>query len=469
MPYLDAPLLILDFETTGLDPEVNEPIQVGALLVTEDLVEVAAFVSLIRPQAKLGIEDIPKILKIKLNDLLAAPHPAEVFKKLQAFGSQAGQVVVVGYHVEFDLKFLRAAEARHGVSLKRHKAPVIDVMELYRARFGMGKYEKGAKLTDATARYGIPHQAHDALGDVRATLEVLRRIRAEAPHLMPKLPSRPKPKGAFVNYYEVLKVTPDASTRVIEAAYKARMMEEHPDVGGSTEYAQLVNKAREILTDTIARKQHDEELCRRAPRAERCAADTQTLVICLACGAKNRVVPERIHDGKCGVCKAPFTKTASATSPPNDDEAYEVVQDDEGWFPSGWAGGPRTASTGGMGSSAGDFGRSHPSALRGRLVVALVIFAIGFFSWLGSLGKPNTNAPNPSHYNEGALGGNHLNTVYYEPTGPMDNNNGGPIVTETPEPKPVRKTHRRRPTSDNQAAQTSHTEAIHKAEKALGF
>lgn len=48
--------------------------------------------------------------------------------------------------------------------------------------------------------------------------------------------------------YQVLGVVPGASLDVIKAAYRRRMMQCHPDKGGSEEEAKMVNRAFELLT-----------------------------------------------------------------------------------------------------------------------------------------------------------------------------------------------------------------------------
>jgi hypothetical protein len=48
--------------------------------------------------------------------------------------------------------------------------------------------------------------------------------------------------------YQVLGVQPGADLTDIKAAYRRRMMQCHPDRGGSEEEAKMVNRAFEMLT-----------------------------------------------------------------------------------------------------------------------------------------------------------------------------------------------------------------------------
>ena len=64
------------------------------------------------------------------------------------------------------------------------------------------------------------------------------------------------------NYYRVLQLQPDAPPEIIHASYRAIMRElrRHPDLGGSTSDAAILNEAYETLSDPVRRAAYDEEL-----------------------------------------------------------------------------------------------------------------------------------------------------------------------------------------------------------------
>lgn len=68
----------------------------------------------------------------------------------------------------------------------------------------------------------------------------------------------------MVNYYKVLKVSPNATTAEIKSAYRRRARELHPDVNNDSETATkdfaLVAKAYEILSDAQERAYFDKKL-----------------------------------------------------------------------------------------------------------------------------------------------------------------------------------------------------------------
>lgn len=66
--------------------------------------------------------------------------------------------------------------------------------------------------------------------------------------------------------YDILEVSPNASKEVIDKAYKVLAKRYHPDLNPlehkeqSEEYMRALNKAKEVLTDDVARAQYDLEL-----------------------------------------------------------------------------------------------------------------------------------------------------------------------------------------------------------------
>lgn len=88
------------------------------------------------------------------------------------------------------------------------------------------------------------------------------------------------------NYYRILHVQPDAPLEVIHSSYRAILKElkGHPDLGGSTEEALLLNEAYETLKDPERRAAYDEELFRRFTNGRQSAGTPVTPpVFCPSC------------------------------------------------------------------------------------------------------------------------------------------------------------------------------------------
>ena len=64
------------------------------------------------------------------------------------------------------------------------------------------------------------------------------------------------------NYYRLLQVQADAPPEVIRSSYRTLMRElkQHPDLGGSTFNASLLNEAYAVLSDANRRASYDREL-----------------------------------------------------------------------------------------------------------------------------------------------------------------------------------------------------------------
>jgi len=156
----------LDIETTGLDPEKEAIIEIGAVRFNNRGIE-NEWESLINPGRRIP-PFIVQLTGITDQILIQAPELSEVMGDLVHF---IGDSPIVGHNVSFDLGFFR----RYGVLTHNE---VIDT------------YEAAAILLPTVSRYnlgalaqalGIPYPAkHRAMPDARATLAVFQRLYNEA-------------------------------------------------------------------------------------------------------------------------------------------------------------------------------------------------------------------------------------------------------------------------------------------------
>jgi hypothetical protein len=77
-------------------------------------------------------------------------------------------------------------------------------------------------------------------------------------------------------YYQLLGVDPQAEAFIIDAAWRAQIRRRHPDSGGDTLSAQLINRAYRVLRDPASRARYDAAL--HAACAATAAADHEPVV-----------------------------------------------------------------------------------------------------------------------------------------------------------------------------------------------
>ncbi|MGC8787106.1 MAG: 3'-5' exonuclease, partial [Anaerolineae bacterium] len=108
----------LDLETTGVDPERDAIIEIGAVKFRDQQV-LDTWSALVNPQRPIPYK-IQKLTGIDPQDVQNAPALASVLPRLTSF---IGDHPVVGHNVSFEASFLR----RHGLLLRN---PLVDTFEL---------------------------------------------------------------------------------------------------------------------------------------------------------------------------------------------------------------------------------------------------------------------------------------------------------------------------------------------------
>jgi len=155
---LQSTFVVLDLETTGLDFEQDQIIEVGAVKVRGAEV-LDTFSSLVNTKRKLT-PFIQRLTGIKPQEVSEAPPFSSVGALFTNF---VGDAPVVGHNVSFDINFL----SRAGV---RFTSPVFDTRELAAILLPNGNYSLGVLAQSL----GVPKWgAHRALGDAQATHLVL--------------------------------------------------------------------------------------------------------------------------------------------------------------------------------------------------------------------------------------------------------------------------------------------------------
>ena len=176
----DTPLVALDLETTGLDPERDSVVSLG--LVPFSLKRIVCRESVYRVVQPRREPDAQSIVihHITHSEMAAAPDIADVLEPL--LEALAGKVMVVHYRA-IERRFLDAVcRSRLGEGLV---FPVIDTMAIEarahpRRKPGvidrwLGRKPISLRLAACRERYNLPHYgAHHALTDALATAELFQ-------------------------------------------------------------------------------------------------------------------------------------------------------------------------------------------------------------------------------------------------------------------------------------------------------
>lgn len=169
----NAKRICIDTETTGTDPARDELLQVAVA----DFDGRELYRSYIRPVRAKEWPEAAAVNGITPDMVAGCPTAAEAREAVQAVVDGAEEVV--GYNVGFDMGFLEAA----GVDFSR--VAVTDTMLEFAPIYG--EYDewhddyRWQRLETAAAYVGYEHRdAHDAMGDVLATIAVQRWIEERA-------------------------------------------------------------------------------------------------------------------------------------------------------------------------------------------------------------------------------------------------------------------------------------------------
>ncbi|MCS6797861.1 MAG: 3'-5' exonuclease [Myxococcota bacterium] len=180
-PWVSAPLAMIDFETTGLDPERDRILEVG-IAVAEGGVVVERRGWLVQPGIPVP-EQARAVHGITDEELARAPELEQVLPDIERM--LAGRLPCA-YNAPFDRAFLHAELRRTGYTpgpvvppAFRPEVHWIDPLVWARE---LQRNERGFRLVDVCERLGVAlRTAHRAAGDAEAALEVLLRLAPQMP------------------------------------------------------------------------------------------------------------------------------------------------------------------------------------------------------------------------------------------------------------------------------------------------
>lgn len=157
--------VIIDLETTGLDPINDKIIEIGAIRIGKESKEYSTF---IRQEMNIP-EKIRDLTGISDGDIKNGKDEEIAINELLDF---IGQDSLVGYNINFDIKFINEALKRQGKP--KIKNMTYDVMKYVK---NDKLFLKNYKLETVIKEYGIEEIVpHRAIGDTRITQKLILKL-----------------------------------------------------------------------------------------------------------------------------------------------------------------------------------------------------------------------------------------------------------------------------------------------------
>lgn len=160
--------ITIDIETTGLDPEKDEILEIAAIKYIENN-EAEVFSRAVKVQNPLT-KEISELTGITDDFLLK--NGMDIETALKDFWDFVGRAKLVGYNISFDMSFLRNVSIEHKIKMQANKC--IDILQLARRKV---KGTKNYKMSTVASALGIEMvQKHRAESDCRLAFEIYHKL-----------------------------------------------------------------------------------------------------------------------------------------------------------------------------------------------------------------------------------------------------------------------------------------------------
>ncbi len=158
----DGDFVVFDLETTGLSPEKNRIIEIGAVKVSGGQI-VDRFSTFINPEIPIPFE-IEKLTSINDNMVIGAPKIEEMLPEFLKF---CGDAPLVGHNAAFDVSFIAHNAARQNIPFSPTVLDTVTMAQHLLPNLNRYKLDTVAKALDIS----LEHH-HRAVDDAEATAEI---------------------------------------------------------------------------------------------------------------------------------------------------------------------------------------------------------------------------------------------------------------------------------------------------------
>lgn len=175
-------LAFIDLETTGLDPEKHEIVEIGCLLARQkervgrgpEVEKIEEFEIKVKPtHIETADQEALRICGYNEADWIFAVDLKQALEKL---AEKTKSTIMVGHNVSFDWAFLEMGFIKTGVKPEMHYHKV-DTIALAFGKLYDNQDAQKFSLRALCELLGVKNEkAHTALSDVRATYEVYKKL-----------------------------------------------------------------------------------------------------------------------------------------------------------------------------------------------------------------------------------------------------------------------------------------------------
>lgn len=179
-------VLFLDVETSGLDPEKNEILQLAATMTDSKFNELGTFDSFVKPQKSEMSAEALSINKIDIVKLKDESTIVTVIAKFIKFCNEnigkddtLSDIMVAGQNVKFDIAFLNVVFKDFGFKqhpFNYHSLSIDNIYTFYRFIL-TGKFPKSVSLNEMCKVFNLETKGlHNARNDINVSIIILKRM-----------------------------------------------------------------------------------------------------------------------------------------------------------------------------------------------------------------------------------------------------------------------------------------------------
>jgi DNA polymerase III epsilon subunit family exonuclease len=164
LPKLPRQFVVLDLETTGLDPKRHEIIEIGAIRANLDSETHPTFQTLVKPESRIPRE----ITAINgITQAMVEESGTDLTQALAEFLDFIQDLPLVTFNAQFDMAFLDNAARKHGLTINNRYTCALQLARKAWPELPSHRLVDLAKLGNL-----LDDDTHRALGDCRRALTI---------------------------------------------------------------------------------------------------------------------------------------------------------------------------------------------------------------------------------------------------------------------------------------------------------